>query len=108
MGGARAPAPVAQQRGHYLAVVRVRCHTHQHGRADRQRGRHRPPDFAFHLPGQGGLRGDLVDQPGSRQLIELLLERAQPGMAGGMPSRLIRPSRRITAAATATTFTNSN
>jgi len=82
---------VTQHRGHHLGIVRVRQHAHQHGRADRERGRHRPLCLSFYLPGQRGPRSDLVDHPGSRQVIELLLERAQPGVISGMPGRLDPP-----------------
>ena len=79
---------VTGQRGHDLAVASVGHHAHQQARADRERGRHRPPGLPFHRPGQRHLPGDLVDHAGTEQLIDLPLGSAQPGMVSGMPARL--------------------
>ena len=43
--------------------------------------------LAFDLTGQRGPRGDLLDHPRPRQLLELLPERSQPGMIGRMLAR---------------------
>ena len=79
---------VTEDRGQHPGVVRVRHQRHQDRRADRRRGRHRPPGLAFHLPAQRRLRGDLIDHPGTGQLIELLFQGAQPGVIGRMPAGL--------------------
>ena len=79
---------VTEDRGQHPGIVRVRHQRHQDRRADRRRGRHRPPGLAFHLPFQSRLRGDLIDHPGTGQLIELLFEGAQPGVLSRMPAGL--------------------
>ena len=79
---------VTEDRGQHPGIVRVRHQRHQDRRADRRRGRHRPPGLAFHLPFQCRLRGDLIDHPGTGQLIELLFEGAQPGVISRMPACL--------------------
>ena len=87
MAAARAPAPDHQDRGQHPGVVRVRHKRHQDvARIVAAAVIDRLARLSPSRPAR--LRGDLIDHPGTGQLIELLFERAQPGVISRMPGGL--------------------